>query len=179
MRRAPRGVTVAINVFLSVGRTSSPAQETFVASVENYLSNKGLRSRTVGRNEFTHKQPLKLVDELMNRCAGALVIALERIFIETAIERRGTDSAQRIKGSALPTPWNQIEAAFGYAKNLPLLVIKEDCVREEGLLEGRYDWYVHSTSLDLEFLASREFEGTFESWNKDVKRRAGWFSCRT
>jgi hypothetical protein len=169
---------VAVNVFLSVGRTSSPAQETFVASVERYMTTRGLRSRTVGRNEFTHKQPLKLVDDLMNRCAGALVIALERIFIETAIDRRGSTNAQQIRGTALPTPWNQIEAAFGYDKKLPLLVIKEDCVREEGLLEGRYDWYVHSTSLDLNFLASAEFEGTFESWCRDVKRRAGWFRCR-
>jgi len=57
------------------------------------MTTRGLRSRTVGRNEFTHKQPLKLVDDLMNRCAGALVIALERIFIETAIDRRGSINA--------------------------------------------------------------------------------------
>jgi pimeloyl-ACP methyl ester carboxylesterase len=168
---------LAINVFLSVGRTISPAQETFVTSVESYLSSKGLRSRTVGRNEFTHTQPLRLVDRLMNHCAGTMVIALERIFIERAVERRGADSAQQIMG-ALTTPWNQIEAAFSFARKLPLLVIKEDSVREEGMLEGRYDWYVHSTKLDLSFLASREFEGTFESWRKEVKRRAGWFRCR-
>ncbi|MTD95578.1 hypothetical protein GIW81_14655 [Hyphomicrobium sp. xq] len=168
---------MAINVFLSVGRTNTPVQESFVASVEEYLASKGLRSRTVGRNEFTHKQPLQLVDELMDRCAGTLVIALERLFLETAIDRRGSDAARPITG-ALTTPWNQIEAAFSYARKLPLLVIKEDCVREEGMLEGRYDWYVHSTQLDGEFLTSREFEGTFQSWKKDVKRRAGWFGCR-
>jgi hypothetical protein len=70
---------VPINVFVSVGRLFTPKQEAFVASVENHLANNGLRPRTVGRNEFTHKQPLQLVDELMDKSGGVLVIALERL----------------------------------------------------------------------------------------------------
>lgn len=175
--RSPGGGSLPINVFLSVGRTTSAAQETFVSSVESHLAKEGLRARTVGRNDFTHRQPLQLVDQLMDRCAGTLVIALERVYLETAFERRGKDATHAIAGS-LTTPWNQIEAAFSYARKLPLLVIKEDNVREEGMLEGRYDWYVHSTDLDIRFLASREFVGTFASWKKEVRQRAGLFGCR-
>jgi hypothetical protein len=114
----------------------------------------------------------------MDRSAGALVIALERIAIEQGFERPGASEQTVITTPSIPTPWNQIEAAFAYSKGVPLLVIKEDRVRPDGLLEGRYDWYVHSTALDPVFLESADFGGIFESWHRDVRRRAGWFGFR-
>lgn len=170
---------MTINVFLSVGRPFTDAQENFIFSVENYLRENKLRPRTVGRNEFTHKQPLRLVDELMRKSAGAIVIALERIQIRDGNELGGPPAGKIIRNESIPTPWNQIEAAFAYARRLPILVIRQDTVRAEGLLEGRYDWYVHSTELDPKFLRATEFTGTFESWKRDVCRRAGWFGFRS
>ena len=35
----------------------------------------------------------------------------------------------------------------GYAKRIPLFVIRETSVRPEGLPEGRYDWYVRRGSM--------------------------------
>jgi hypothetical protein len=169
---------VPINVFLSVGRPFTPKQEAFVGSVENHLAENGLRPRTVGRNEFTHKQPLQLVDELMDRSGGVLVIALERLSIEAGFEKPGGEGQQPVAHQAIATPWNQIEAAFAFAKRIPLLVLKEDKVRPEGLLEPRYDWYVHSTAVDSQSLLSPQFKGTFQSWYHDVRRRAGWFRYR-
>lgn len=163
---------MAIDIFLSVGRPFTTSQETFIASIESFLSQSGLRPHTVGRTALTHNNPLDFVAHLMDRSAGALVIALERISIERGVERRGGTGETIISNSALPTPWNQIEAAFAYAKGIPLLVIKENSVRADGLLEGRYDWYVHSTALDPSFLSSSDFRGIFDSWHGKVRRRA-------
>jgi hypothetical protein len=55
----------------------------------------------------------------------------------------------------------------------------ETGVRGEGLLDGRYDWYVHSTGLDPDFVSSAEFDGTLDSWLRDVRRKAGWFRYRS
>ena len=167
-----------INVFVSVGCKSAPIQEEFIASIERHLADKGLRPRTVGRNEFTHGQPLRFVNQLMDRSAGALVIALERISIRDGIERRGTSEERSICDEAIATPWNQIEAALAYAKRMPLMVVKENTVRPEGLLERHHDWYVHSTGLDPGFVRSTAFRETFDSWLHDVRRRAGWFRFR-
>jgi hypothetical protein len=167
-----------INVFLSVGRPFTKLQEDFITNVENYIKNKGLRPRTVGRTVFSNQQPLKLVNETMSRSGGALIIALERLEIKDGSERGGPPSGSTISNEHLCTPWNQIEAAFAYSKGLPLLVVRQDTVRAEGLLEARYDWYVHSTKLDVSFLSTLEFEGTFESWRRDVFKRAGWFRYR-
>jgi len=169
---------VAINVYLSVGRPFLKAQEDFITSIESHLASSGLRARTVGRNEYSYKQPLRAVEDLMSKCAGSVVVALERLAIERAVERRNAPDEQRIENVALPTPWNQIEAALAYAHRMPLLVLKEKRIREEGLLEGRYDWYVQEVELDLVSLNSAEFRGIFDSWSRDVHRRAGWFNYR-
>jgi hypothetical protein len=169
---------MVLNVFLSVGRPFTPEQEHFIASVEAYLMGQGLRARTVGRTEFTHKQPLELINDLMDRSAGALVIALERISIHDGTEKGGPPEGEVLQGAYLATPWNQIEAAIAYAKRVPLFVIRQKTVRPEGLLEGRYNWYVHATALDPAFLQSAEFSGIFESWRRDVRARAGWFRHR-
>ncbi|MFX5321115.1 hypothetical protein ABTD29_19880, partial [Acinetobacter baumannii] len=81
---------MAINVFISVGRPINDVQEAFLASIEEHLRANDLRPRTVGRNVFTHKSPLHFVDELMNHCAGTIVVALERLSVERAVDKRGS-----------------------------------------------------------------------------------------
>jgi hypothetical protein len=114
----------------------------------------------------------------MNNSAGALVIALERVAVKDGFECGGPPAGTQIANEAIATPWNQIEAAFAYSLGLPLLVIREDTVRAEGLLEGRYDWYVHETPLNTLFLETPEFKGIFQSWRQDALSRAGWFRYR-
>lgn len=167
-----------INVFVSVGRPFSKSQEDFVARLEKHLESNGFRPRTVGRTDFTHTKPLQLVDNLMDKCAGALIIAFERISIERGYDRRGSTQQVALAGERLATPWNQIESGIAYAKRVPILVVKEEGVRGEGLLEKGYDWFVHSTPLTEDFVNSPEFLGTFKSWSLEAKKRAGWFGCR-
>ena len=70
------------------------------------------------------------------QCAGAVVIALERTYFAEGIDKRGGgETRERIlKDVRLPTTWNHIEAALSYAQGLPLLVIVEEGLKEEGLL---------------------------------------------
>jgi hypothetical protein len=48
----------AANVSLSVGRTSTARQETFVSALEQLMRRNGLRPQTVGRTSFSVDQPL-------------------------------------------------------------------------------------------------------------------------
>lgn len=167
-----------INVFLSVGRPFTAAQEAFIARVEHHLGQHGLRARTVGRTTLAEARPLATISTVLDRSAGALVIALERVAIARAAERRGAPDEVAIIDQALPTPWNQIEAALAYAKRMPLLVIKERHVRGDGLLDGSHDWCVHEVDLASDLMADADFAILFERWRRDVMRRAGWFRYR-
>lgn len=160
------------NIFLSVGRTSTPEQEEFVSTIEKFLQTNGLIPRTVGRTYYKNQQPLKSIEECMGDCVGTIVIAFERIHINLGEEKRGSPEAIALNDVRLPTVWNQIEAAMSYSRNLPLLVFVENGLKNEGLLERGYDWYVKSVRLNREILSDPEFLGIFNDWKSTLENKA-------
>jgi len=157
-----------MNVFVSVGSTSSPVQEDFVRAVEDRLRAEGLVPQTVGRNVFTADSPFTAVTKLMDKCQGVVVIALERLYVEVGSEKRGGNSQAAISSVKIATPWNQVEATMGYGRKLPLLVLVEEGVRADGLLEKGFDWYVQTVSLNRESLNTPIFNGVLSSWKQKL-----------
>jgi hypothetical protein len=158
----------ALDVFVSVGGTATEKQEAFVRAVEDRLRSEGLVPHTVGRNTFSSDAPLKTVTELIDKCSGTVVIALERSFYPTGIEKRGGPKEATLTEARLPTPWNHIEAAMSYARGLPLMVIVEAGLKSEGLLEHGYDWYVQWVEPEVAALHSNEFNGVLASWKEKM-----------
>ena len=72
----------------------------------------------------------------------------------------------------LPTPWNHIEATLSYAQGLPLLVIVEEGLKEEGLLVQGYDWYVQRVKCEPAALNSLQFNGVLSSWKEKLTQAA-------
>jgi hypothetical protein len=157
-----------MNVFVSVGSTSSPGQEEFVRAVEDRLRAEGLVPQTVGRTVFSADSPFSAVSKLMESCSGVVVIALERLYIETGSEKRGGSSQTAVGNVKVATPWNQIEATMGYVRKLPLLVLVEEGVRADGLLEKGLDWYVQTVTLNRESLSTPVFNGVLASWKQKM-----------
>lgn len=158
----------ALDVFVSVGGTATEKQEAFVRAVEDRLRSEGLVPHTVGRNTFSSDAPLKTVTDLMDKCSGTVVIALERSFFPAGIEKRGGPKEATLTDVRLPTPWNHIEAAMSYARGLPLMVIVEAGLKSEGLLEHGYDWYVQWVEQEVVALHSNEFNGVLASWKEKM-----------
>jgi len=157
-------------IFLSVGRTSTKEQEDFVKAVEDLFRSNGLVPQTLGRTYWSSIQPLKAVDDLMRQCCGTAIVAFERIHIEKGIERRGCAEEHSLEYIALPTVWNQIEAAMAYTLGHPLLVIIEKGLRSEGLLEYGYDWYVNYVNLSDLDLNEKNFHGVFVDWKNRIDK---------
>jgi hypothetical protein len=163
---------MSTKVFLSVGRTFTPAQEEFVSELESFLQANGLTAQTVGRTYFSNEQPLKAIMSVLRECSGAAILAFERVFIKQGCEKRGSPKESPLQETNLPTVWNQIEAAMAYTLGYPLLVIVDETLRTEGLLEMGYDWYVLRIPLTKESLREREFTGVFDNWRKQVVEHA-------
>ncbi|MDH7460136.1 hypothetical protein QEG73_02560 [Chitinophagaceae bacterium 26-R-25] len=155
-------------VFLSIGATANTQQEEFVSLIEQRLKTEELSPHTVGRTEFSSDSPLVAVKKLINECSGILVIALERTFFETGVEKRGGPHQANLANTKYATPWNQIESSMAYIKGLPILVIVEEGVRAEGLLEKGYDWYVMTVAPNAQSLTTQEFNGVLSDWKKKV-----------
>jgi len=155
LRRTPNTATI--------GPIGSPA-----GPVEDRLRSEGLIPHTVGRNTFSADAPLKTITELLARCSGIVVIALERSYFASGTEKRGGFKEIAIADVKLPTPWNQIEAAMAYASGLPLMVVVEAGLKSEGLLERGYDWYVQSVKPEAAALHTNEFNGVLASWKQKM-----------
>ena len=158
------------DVFVSVGGTANEAQEAFVRAVEDRLRSEGLIPHTVGRNTFSSDAPLKTVTELMSKCSGTVVIALERTYFPSGVEKRGGPRATSLAEARYPTPWNQIEAGMAYSRGHPLMIIMEQGLRSEGLLERGSEWYVQWVEPVAPALSSLEFNGVLASWKEKVAR---------
>lgn len=157
-----------LNVFVSVGATATNEQEAFVCAVEDRLRIEGLIPHTVGRNTFSSDAPLKTVTELLDKCAGTVVIALERMYFKSGVEKRGGPKQATLVGVRLPTPWNQIEAAMAYSRGHPLMIIVETGLKSEGLLESGHDWYVQWVNTDVLALTTTEFNEVLASWKQKM-----------
>jgi hypothetical protein len=160
------------NVFVSVGGTSTEKQEAFVRAVEDRLRSEGIIPHTVGRNTFSSESPLKTVTELMEKCCGTVVIALERTYFPSGVEKRGGPNETNISEVCYPTPWNQIEAAMAYTRGHPLMIIVGKGLKGEGLLEKGYEWYVQWVDPIASALTTLEFNGVLSSWKQKIAQRA-------
>jgi hypothetical protein len=167
------------NVFVSVGGTANDAQESFVRAVEDRLRSENLIPHTVGRNTFSSDSPFKAVTELMDRCSGVVVIALERLHIAQGSEKRGGPNESALSNVKIATAWNQVEAAMAYCRGVPLLVLVEDGLRPDGLLEKGFDWYVQTVKLDPSSLHTQVFNGVLASWKDKLGARAKQQPTRT
>jgi hypothetical protein len=159
---------MAIDVFLSVGRTTSPEQEQFVKAVEGCLLAEGVRPVALGRNEWSSEQPLRAIKKRMEACSGSVIIAFERTHIDDGKDRGRQEGEDRLRDRGLPTVWNQIEAAMGHTLGHPLLVIVEKGLISEGLLEARYDWMVQRLPLEPAQLETQECLGIIRDWKRQV-----------
>jgi hypothetical protein len=160
-------------VFVSVGRSSTPEQESFIREVERcLLEEHDLRPRTLGRNEWSSEQPLRAIKKRMQSCSGAVIIAFERVFALEAEDRGVTGVGRHLRPLELTTIWNQIEASMAYTLGLPILVLAESGLRDEGLLENRYDWAVEWLSLDTQSLLQPRSRGVIADWAEQVREHS-------
>lgn len=159
-------------VFVSVGSRFRDDQRAFIDTLFRQLKAIGLEPHAVGVTDFSHKNPLKHIEELMRECDGSVIVAFERMFIESGTEKRDSPQEKPVQDALVPTPWNQIEAAMAYTLGHPLLVLVEEGCRPEGLLEGGYDWYVQRVNITPASLSEHNVLGQIHSWRAAVEEHA-------
>jgi hypothetical protein len=155
-------------VFMSVGTTGTKLQKEAADNIFAVLEASGLSPRQMERNEWSSEQPLRAIRRVIEECNGAVIVAFTRYQFPTGLERGKNDSDIVLGDTRFPTVWNQIEAALAYGRGLPLLVICENGLRDDGLLESKYDWKVFWTDFRPEELRSDRFAGFVQSWKRLV-----------
>jgi hypothetical protein len=155
-------------VYISIGSAATPTQKRAADTIFRSLQTAGLSPRQMERNEWTAEQPLRGIKRVIEQCHGVVVIAFSRYQFPSGTERQKDGGEKPLTDVRITTVWNQIEAAMGYTRGLPLLVVAELGLLADGLLESRYDWKVYWTDFSDEQLASDAFVGYLASWKQLV-----------
>ena len=155
-------------VFISVGSNGSQVQRDATEAIFAVISASGLSPRQMEKNEWSSEQPLRAIRRVIAECHGAVIVAFTRYEFTSGLERGNGDTEIPLGVTHFPTVWNQIEATLAYGRDIPLLVICETGLKEDGLLEGKYDWKIFWTDFHASDLSSERFSGFVQSWKKLV-----------
>ncbi|HEX8396782.1 MAG TPA: hypothetical protein VF644_05115 [Pyrinomonadaceae bacterium] len=166
-----------ISIFLSYPKPCFNRQAFFVARIEAYLISRGFAPRTLGVTDYDMNAPLRAIRRLMLESNGLITIAFRRTFVEKGAARYETDiagaTASPINHKWFTSPWSQIEPAMAYQLGLPILLLREQGVIDEGLLErGVVGLYMPefdlSHSLD-DYFNSLEWNSMIGQWEGYVR----------
>jgi hypothetical protein len=166
-----------ISVFLSYPKPCFGRQKEFIDRIRAYLDQRGFGARTLGVTDYDMDAPLTAIRRLMLESNGLLTIAFRRTFIEKGTARLRTDLAgmkeASIDGMWLTTPWAHIEPAMAYQLGLPVLILREKGVLDDGILErGVLGLYMPEFDLEQpidEYFASPEWNGVIGKWEGYVR----------
>ena len=129
---------MGISVFLSRPNPYLKRQQQFLDEISSYLHERGLEPRTLGVTDYDLDAPLTAIRRLMLESNGLITIAFRRTSIIEAISKPESDLNQRSSNLSkqwLTSPWAHIEPAMAFQLGLPILIIRELGVVEDGILE--------------------------------------------
>ncbi|MDH3246672.1 MAG: hypothetical protein OEM26_18775 [Saprospiraceae bacterium] len=128
-----------IKVFFSVGSPHNDKQQKYVDGLTEYFRTHGIQLNTL--REWNDNDPLDPILRELRQASGCLVLALERYFISSGKLKRGSEQEADIIERSYTSPWLHIESALARSLNLPLIILKEESLANDGLIHNdKQEW---------------------------------------
>lgn len=159
-----------ITVFFSVASPFNDNQQQFIDRLKEYFLAHGVVLQTLV--EWNDDDPIIPILTELKKSAGCLVLALERYYINEGVEKRGSAQEGSIEQEGMTSPWLHIEAAIARSLDLPLLILKEESLKNEGLIHNdKQEWGIVRIKED-QFQAIEQYpiKNFILSWINQVKR---------
>jgi hypothetical protein len=122
---------------------------------------------SLGRSEYPSGAPIRHINDTMRTCDGVIIVAYERMRVEKGIDKPGGTEQRAFENEKFTTPWNHIESAIAYSLGLPLYIIAQRGLTEEGLIEAKVDWYVQKIDFTEESLRRPEVFESLSAWIRE------------
>ena len=162
-----------IPVFLSVGEPHRESQKKYLDKFIKYLNNEKIEPITLGRNEYDIRKPLVPVRKRMKRVFGAIILAMERFHCLKGVYREGSGIEEIVEDIYFSTTWNHIEAAMAYQLDLPLLILKERKLYNDGIFDPSiHDWIIVNININTPSeIRQQPIKGFINSWIDLVREK--------
>jgi hypothetical protein len=152
-------------IFISMGTPYAPKYADFRLTLERFIRDECKADpRILGVNEYPAGNPLSKIRDVMRTCDGVLIVAYERNFIGDGFEKRASSTPIALRERTYTTSWNHIESALAYSLDLPIYVICETGLTEDGLIETTVDWFVQRMELTQAGLHDAAVSQSIRTW---------------
>jgi hypothetical protein len=166
-----------ISVFLSYPKPCMDEQQQFIDRVCTYLDSRGFVPRTLGVTDYDMDAPLKAIRRLMLESNGLITVAFRRTYIQRGTGNYRTNIANLqsypLNDQWITSPWAHIEPAMAYQIGLPILLLRENGVMEDGVLQkGVVGTYMPHFDVDAsldDYFASPEWNDLIWKWEGQVR----------
>nr|WP_295948272.1 hypothetical protein [uncultured Agathobaculum sp.] len=164
------------SVFLSYPKPFVQMQQDFIDAIKQDLQDRNLEPRTLGVTDYNMDAPLVGIRRLLLESYGLVTIAFRRCHIASGIKNPNSDmgcGAEKIKDKWTTSPYCHIEPAMAFQMGLPILVLRENGVLEDGILErGVTGLYLPEFNLQaqsaLDYIHSCEWTQIVSQWQTQV-----------
>ena len=146
-----------IKVFLSRPNPFLPNQQEFIDRFREELLKHDIETITLVADDYDLTDSMNYLKGMIKQCYGMVIIGFMQIFIEKGYKKKGGTPNPSfffpneidLSGQALTSPFCHIEGTMGLLNDLPLLIINEEGVREEGIIAGgKFCYKTDPFSLD-------------------------------
>ena len=165
------------SIFLSYPRPYDARQQDFIDHLCDYLDDRGFAPRTLGVTDYDLDAPLKAIRRLMLESNGLITVALRRTYLKNATSNFQTNvagvSTRDLSDTWLTSPWAHIEPAMAYQIGLPIMILRESGVVQDGILErgvvGTYMPTFDVAQSVSDYLSSPEWKDLIGKWEGQVR----------
>ncbi|MEH6542745.1 MAG: hypothetical protein V7721_02280 [Porticoccaceae bacterium] len=169
------------SIFVSYPSPINETQVAFIEALLSYLDNRGFSPRTLGVTDYDMDAPLKAMRRLMLESNGVITVALKKTLTMVPIDdEESVDKGILYEERWYTSPFCHVEPAMGFQLGLPILILREKGVVEDGVLDkgviGSYMPEFDVTKPHGEYFRSREWVdiiGKFEGYARSVAERKG------
>lgn len=148
---------IKIKVFLSRPNPFLPTQQCFIDKLIEELLKHDIETVTLVADYYDLTDSMNYLKGMIKHCYGMVIVGFKQIFIEEGYKKKGGNPNPDyffpeeidLSGQALTSPFCHIEGTIGLLNDLPLLIINEKGVREEGIIAGgKFCYKTDPFSLD-------------------------------
>jgi hypothetical protein len=174
-RQPPAPVADAVPVFLSFGGPHRLDQQQFLQRLRLEMQQLGVEFRSLSTDSYSRSAPFDQIAELLMSCRAALIVGMDRSHAYAVIEREKSDRQKVYPDQYTPTAWNQIEGSMASALRLPIVILREHRLHQEGIFEAKSHRH-HILDFDLQAESkglSAELRGFLAGWVHDIRTGLG------
>lgn len=133
-----------ILVFLSRPNPFNDQQQLFLDKLKDRLIEYDINTVTLQADNYDLTDSINYLKGIIRQCYGIIIVGFRQIYIEKGAKKKGGKpnpvffhpNESDLSGEYLTSPFCHIEGTIALLYDLPLLIINEDGVREEGIIKG-------------------------------------------